>query len=184
MPVEDDECKTRDAMRARTILLIAVLAVAGGVGAYFGLRAARRPMAHAVSRAVASSTVQQSDRAEHEAGSLYGEWVVSGVAGASPVTALSGAEAEAMKGKTLHLNRSDLEFADQKCPATYARSEESATEFQEEYKVDAATLHLPVPVARINGGCADLYVLGPDRILFTWEGYFLEAERAAGVKQP
>jgi hypothetical protein len=174
-------------MRARTILLLAALAVVGGAGAYLGLRAARQPAPQTVTSGQAPAVSAQapqaaSDSAAQSANWLYGEWTVKSIAGASPVTAMDGAAADAMKGKTIHMEEGKLRFADQDCPATFERSEESADQFQVDYKVDAATLHLPAPAVRFDGGCADIFVLGPERILLAWNGYFFKAERASGVK--
>lgn len=90
---------------------------------------------------------------------------------------MDSASAARLVGQTVTLGEHNFHFSDQSCEASYEHSTESSADFIQDYRIDPATLHLSVPVTRIDGGCADIFVLGPDHILFTWQGYFLEANR-------
>ncbi|MGA7924589.1 MAG: hypothetical protein WCA20_01185 [Candidatus Sulfotelmatobacter sp.] len=115
---------------------------------------------------------------EQNPNQLYGRWKVTAVSGASPITAMSGAAAARLVGRFLILRPHKLQFAGQTCQPTYDRSQETSAEFVQDYKVDLKTLSLPEPVARFDAGCTAIFVREPDKIIFPWNGYFLEATKA------
>jgi hypothetical protein len=115
--------------------------------------------------------------AAQQSNPLYGRWKVTAVRGASPVTAMSGSAAGRLVGRFLILSPKKTQFAGQTCNPTYDNSQEGAPEFVQDYKIDLVTLKLPDPVTRFDAGCTDVFVLGPDNITFTWDGYFLDATK-------
>lgn len=165
-------------MRRRLALFFG-LALIAAVGLFLAFRSTRNVSATAPQAGVHSHDAQP---AQPSANPLLGFWQVSAVAGASPITAMDGASAARLVGQTVTFGEHNFHFSDQSCEASYERSKESSAEFIQNYSVDPATLHLSAPVTRIDGGCADIFVLGTDKILFTWQGYFLEASRMDGAE--
>ena len=108
---------------------------------------------------------------------LYGRWEVRAVAASSPVTAMTGTAAGRLVGQFMVLTSDRVQFATETCHPTYELLKETAAEFLRNYKVDSKTLKLPDPVARFDGDCTDVFILGPNEIVFTWKGYFLQAKR-------
>jgi hypothetical protein len=117
---------------------------------------------------------------EPKADQLYGRWKVVSVAGSSPITAMSGAAMAHLIGKFLVLSPRETRFAGRRCRSTYDVSNETAAEFAGDYKVDAKTLSLNEPLTRVDGGCTDIFVHAPDKIIFTWKGFFLDATKVLG----
>lgn len=111
--------------------------------------------------------------------SLYGDWRVTAVAGAGPVTAITGAAAARLVGHVLLLRPGRLTFAGESCRPTYDATSESAADFVADYKTDSKILRLPNTVTRFDGDCTDLFLSSPKRIVFTWKGFFLEAVKAS-----
>ncbi len=109
---------------------------------------------------------------------LSGRWRVRAIATAGPVTALSGLQAARLVGQSISFTPHSLHFARQTCRPTYEASKESLAELSQGYKIDAKALKLPDPVTRLDGDCTEIFIRGPGRILFTWEGYFFEAVRS------
>ena len=109
---------------------------------------------------------------------LYGRWEVMAVVASSPVTAMTGTAAGRLVGQFLVLAPRSVQFAKETCRPTYELFKETATEFLQNYKVDAKTLKLPDPVTRFDAYCTDVFILGPNDIVFTWKGYFLQAKKA------
>jgi hypothetical protein len=122
--------------------------------------------------AVSAGIAQKTD-------SLYGDWRVTAVAGAGPVTAISGGAAARLVGQVLLLKPNSLRFAGESCRPTYETTSESAADFAADYKTDLRSLKLPAPVTRFDADCTDLFISAPNRIVFTWKGFFLEASKAA-----
>ena len=118
-----------------------------------------------------SANAQKADQ-------LYGRWEIVTVAGSSTVTAMSGAEAGRLVGQFLVLTPRSVQFAAETCRPAYEVLKETSAKFFQNYKVDAKTLNLPDPVTRFDADCTDVFVLGPNGIVFTWKGYFLKAKKA------
>jgi hypothetical protein len=112
----------------------------------------------------------------------YGDWKVTAVASAGPVTAMSGEAAALLVGKILVLKPKTLQFAGRICQPTYGVTEESADDFLEEYRVNLKELNLRQPVIRFEADCTDVFIRDANTILFTWKGYFLEAKKLATGK--
>jgi hypothetical protein len=111
--------------------------------------------------------------------SLFGTWTVKGVAGASDITAISGAAAVRLVGHSLVLTRKTVRFERHTCYPTWDVSKESTATISEDYRLSASRLNLPNPALHFDGDCTDIFVRDPETILFTWDGYFLEATRTA-----
>lgn len=109
---------------------------------------------------------------------LLGSWAVTAVLDAAPVTAIDGAEANRLVGQQLVLSAADARFAGRTCPAKYESQQLTRDDFVREYTLDPAkTLKLPNPVRRVVAGCLDVLVRDPNTIVFTWEGFFLQAAK-------
>lgn len=115
--------------------------------------------------------------------SMQGDWLVTSVAGASPVTAITGAVAARLVGTRLTISAHSLKFAGQTCQPGFKMTRETPSDFLSDYKTDAATLNLPDPIERLDGDCTEIFVLGPGELLFTWQGYFLRATKSAAPKK-
>lgn len=114
---------------------------------------------------------------EQKSDQLLGRWKVSAIVNFSPVTAMNGATAEHLIGRSLILKPRAAQFAGRTCKATYEENRETALEFFQDYKLDLKTLNLPDPVRRFDGGCTEIFFVVPGKIIFTWKGYFLEATK-------
>jgi hypothetical protein len=112
---------------------------------------------------------------------LLGRWKVTAVATACPVTAMSGSAAARLVGQPLTLTRHTVHFARQTCRPIYELSKETLAEVSQEYKIDAKALKLPDPVIRVDADCTEVFIREPGKILFTWNGYFLEATRSSAA---
>jgi hypothetical protein len=112
---------------------------------------------------------------------LFGRWKVTAVADASPVTAISSASASRLIGQYLVLKPHSLQFAQRSCKPSYEISQETAADFEQDYKISAKTLKLPTPVVKVDGDCSDMFLREPGRIVFTWKGYFLDASKEGFV---
>lgn len=113
---------------------------------------------------------------------LYGRWKVTAVAGASPITAMSGAAADRLVGHLLVLTPHSLRFAKETCHPTYEVSQETSSQFPDDYKIDGKTLKLPDPAIRFSADCTDLFIRAPSEIVFYWDGFFLEAKKLPAKK--
>jgi uncharacterized membrane protein len=165
-------------MRKRRVLIISfVLAAMLVMGVYFGVHFLRNRTAHAPAATVPTSgSVSKAP----ETSQLYGQWQVVTVAGASPVTTMDGEAVSRLAGQTLYLSAQKLQFAGQTCSSTYETSTETVSEFTQEYRVDPAAMNLPDRITQVDGGCADLFPQRSNQLLFTWGGYFLEANKVSG----
>jgi hypothetical protein len=112
---------------------------------------------------------------------LYGHWTITAIATASPVTAMSGEEAARLVGHTLTMTPNKLQLDHEDCRPTYESSKESLAQIAQDYKIDVKELTLPDPVLRYDGDCAELFVPKPDRIVFSWKGYFFRAKRSSAA---
>ena len=117
--------------------------------------------------------------AGQKADSLFGSWTVRNVVAASDITAMSGSAAARLVGHSLVLNRTSLRFERQTCYPTWEVSKENTATISEDYRLSAKALKLPDPAVHFDGDCMDIFVRDPGTIVFTWEGYFLEATRTA-----
>lgn len=108
---------------------------------------------------------------------LYGTWKVTAVTGASPITAISGATAARLVGRSLVLGPHKIQFAGRICQTTYDVSNETSDEFVQDYKIAPKIVGLDEPVTRFDAGCTDIFLHATRKIIFTWKGYFLEATK-------
>src|ERR1700674_752526 len=77
---------------------------------------------------------------------LYGRWKVTTVVASSPVSAMSGAAAARLVGQFLVVTPRTVRFAHRTCRATFDATNETASEFVREYRIDPKILNLPEPV--------------------------------------
>ena len=115
---------------------------------------------------------------------LYGEWKVTALATASPVTALGGEAAARLIGQVVSISSDKFKFARKTCHPNYESSKKSLAEIAQDYKVDAKNLKLPDPVLSYDVDCTEVFAPEPRRIVFPWKGYFFEAVKSAAATHP
>jgi hypothetical protein len=118
-------------------------------------------------------------RAQDANADIFGKWRVVKVVDSTDIVGLSYRQAHSLVGKTITINKDQLNFDGRVCSSpTYERTQENTSKyFRESMHASTENLHLPQVITVIDAGCTFIYPRNDRTIMIHWDGFFFDAKK-------